>query len=466
MRHDRLRDRAHLRPRGARVAAAGDRVGPLPRSRSRPRSARACSSGSAEVEGFEQYLRRVVPRPEAVLARGARRADADARRGDRARRRGRRARGRDRHGAPRPPERARRTRSAARTSRSCASSRASARSTRSSSTPRAARGDVKYHLRRRARARRAAGEIDGHARAEPEPPRGGRPGRRGLDARRADRPLERRRRCTTRSSRSPILIHGDASFPGQGVVAETLNLAEPRRLLDRRHAAPDREQPGRLHDRPERGPLDALLERPRQGLRHPDRPRQRRRPRGGDLGAIRLALAYRAEFGHDVVIDLVGYRRFGHNEQDEAAYTQPLMVERIDAPADRRASSTPRGSSRRASSPQEEADALVEAMQASAARGARAAARRRSAEPPRRRRSRRIAAAAPATPSTRPSPPSGSATLNEQLLARAGGLHRPPEARAAARAPPRRARARAGSTGARPRRSRSRRCSSTASRSG
>ena len=43
------------------------------------------------------------------------------------------------------------------------------------------------------------------------------------------------------------------------------------------------------------------------------------------LSAIRLALAYRDEFGHDVVIDLVGYRRFGHNEQDEAAYTQPLQ---------------------------------------------------------------------------------------------------------------------------------------------
>src|SRR5438552_2169665 len=47
------------------------------------------------------------------------------------------------------------------------------------------------------------------------------------------------------------------------------------------------------------------------------------------ISAVRLALAYRARFGHDVVIDLVGYRRFGHNEQDEAAYTQPLMVEQI-----------------------------------------------------------------------------------------------------------------------------------------
>ena len=45
--------------------------------------------------------------------------------------------------------------------------------------------------------------------------------------------------------------------------------------------------------------------------------------------AIRLAMAYRRRFGHDVVIDLIGYRRWGHNEGDEPAYTQPLMVERI-----------------------------------------------------------------------------------------------------------------------------------------
>ena len=49
------------------------------------------------------------------------------------------------------------------------------------------------------------------------------------------------------------------------------------------------------------------------------------------IAAVRLAMGYRRRFGHDVLIDLVGYRRFGHNEQDEAAYTQPLMVEQINA---------------------------------------------------------------------------------------------------------------------------------------
>ena len=43
------------------------------------------------------------------------------------------------------------------------------------------------------------------------------------------------------------------------------------------------------------------------------------------VAAVRLAFAFRQEFGHDVVIDLIGYRRFGHNEADEPAYTQPEM---------------------------------------------------------------------------------------------------------------------------------------------
>ena len=45
--------------------------------------------------------------------------------------------------------------------------------------------------------------------------------------------------------------------------------------------------------------------------------------------SVRLAMAYRNRWGRDVVIDLIGYRRFGHNETDEPAYTQPLMAAAI-----------------------------------------------------------------------------------------------------------------------------------------
>src|SRR5437763_5724274 len=47
------------------------------------------------------------------------------------------------------------------------------------------------------------------------------------------------------------------------------------------------------------------------------------------VSAVRLAFAFRQEFGHDVLIDLIGYRRFGHNESDEPAYTQPEMYAKI-----------------------------------------------------------------------------------------------------------------------------------------
>jgi 2-oxoglutarate dehydrogenase E1 component len=128
----------------------------------------------------------------------------------------------------------------------------------------------------------------------------------------------------------PILIHGDASFAGQGVVAETLNLSS----LDGYTTG------GTLHliannqvgftTSPSEGRSTRYSSDLAKGFDIPIVHVNANDPEAA-LAATRLALAYRQEFGHDIVVDLVGYRRFGHNEQDEAAYTQPLMVAQIAA---------------------------------------------------------------------------------------------------------------------------------------
>ncbi|HSO02401.1 MAG TPA: 2-oxoglutarate dehydrogenase E1 component, partial [Gaiellaceae bacterium] len=126
----------------------------------------------------------------------------------------------------------------------------------------------------------------------------------------------------------PILIHGDASFAGQGVVAETLNLSN----LDGYTTG------GTLHliannqvgftTDPNEGRSTRYSSDLAKGFDIPIIHVNADDPEAA-ISAIRLALAYRQEFGHDIVVDLVGYRRFGHNEQDEAAYTQPLMVQQV-----------------------------------------------------------------------------------------------------------------------------------------
>jgi 2-oxoglutarate dehydrogenase E1 component len=126
----------------------------------------------------------------------------------------------------------------------------------------------------------------------------------------------------------PIVLHGDAALPAQGVVPETLNL----QALDGYNVG------GTLH----------LVQNNQVGFTtDPDDARSTRWAsdiaKGFDvpiihvnaddvsacIAAVRLAWAFRKEFGHDVMIDLIGYRRFGHNEADEPAYTQPSMYERI-----------------------------------------------------------------------------------------------------------------------------------------
>ena len=125
-----------------------------------------------------------------------------------------------------------------------------------------------------------------------------------------------------------ILIHGDAAFAGEGVVAETLNIGRLKGYTTGGtvHIIVDN-QIGfttlPVDDRSTRYASDLA-----KGFSFPiihvnaDDPE-------ACLAAVRLAMAYRAEYHDDVVIDLVGYRRYGHNEGDEPAYTQPVMTEAI-----------------------------------------------------------------------------------------------------------------------------------------
>ena len=126
----------------------------------------------------------------------------------------------------------------------------------------------------------------------------------------------------------PVLIHGDAAFAGQGVVAETFNLA---RLSGYSTG-------GTIHlitnnqigftTLPHEGRSTDYSSDLAKGFDVPivhvnaDDPE-------ACLAAVRLAWMYREKFHGDVVIDVVGYRRHGHNEGDEPAYTQPLMYDRI-----------------------------------------------------------------------------------------------------------------------------------------
>ena len=126
----------------------------------------------------------------------------------------------------------------------------------------------------------------------------------------------------------PILIHGDAAFAGEGVVAETLNLGR----------LPGYTTGGTVHliannqigfttlpidDRSTRYASDLA-----KGFSFPII-HVNADDAEACMTAVRLAMAYRAEYHDDVVIDLVGYRRYGHNEGDEAGYTQPVESKRI-----------------------------------------------------------------------------------------------------------------------------------------
>jgi 2-oxoglutarate dehydrogenase E1 component len=130
------------------------------------------------------------------------------------------------------------------------------------------------------------------------------------------------------ASTLPILIHGDAAFPGQGIVAEALNLS--------RLAGYDTD--GTIHiiannqigftATPGESYSTSYASGLARGFKIPivhvnaDDP-------AACLEAARLAWEYRARFRRDFLIDLVGYRRHGHNEGDEPSFTQPLMYRAV-----------------------------------------------------------------------------------------------------------------------------------------
>jgi 2-oxoglutarate dehydrogenase E1 component len=128
----------------------------------------------------------------------------------------------------------------------------------------------------------------------------------------------------------PVLLHGDAAFAGQGIVMETLNLAE-------------------LHGYRTGGTIHIIInnqigfttspDKGRSTIYSTDVARMTQLPifhiNGDDPEAayrvLQIALDYRQEFNKDVVLDVVGFRKLGHNEGDEPSYTQPLMYARVKA---------------------------------------------------------------------------------------------------------------------------------------
>jgi len=138
----------------------------------------------------------------------------------------------------------------------------------------------------------------------------------------------RQDRADDRTQLLAVLLHGDAAFAGEGVVAETLNMSQLPGFRTR----------GTIHiivnnqlgftTPPEEGrsstystDIAKMVQAPIFHINSDD-------PEAA-YNVIQIALDYRMKFHKDIILDVIGYRRLGHNEGDEPTYTQPVMYQRI-----------------------------------------------------------------------------------------------------------------------------------------
>jgi 2-oxoglutarate dehydrogenase E1 component len=193
-------------------------------------------------------------------------------------------------------------------------------------------GDVKYHLGARTERTLADGRVVG-VQLVPNPSHLEvvNPVLTGVArARQRVRVGERLTSDLDSSTVAPVLVHGDAAFPGEGVVAETLNISRLRGYTvgGSLHIIVNNQvgfttDPSDARSTHYASDLAKGFEIPIVHVNADDLE--------ACIAAVRLGIAYRTKFGKDFLIDLVGYRRHGHNEGDEPTFTQPTLYAAIKA---------------------------------------------------------------------------------------------------------------------------------------